>query len=76
MIKISDKEETLPSLRDRPRKLFHSGILSVKYAECQAEVSGGIGDDSCFSPSFAWDGDFPSAEKREESGKVFTVIAG
>ena len=45
MIKISDKEETLPSLRDRPWKLGNSGVLSVKYSPAHSEMTGGSGDD-------------------------------
>ena len=61
---MSDKDDTAPSLRDRPRKFGNSGILSVKHSPRHPVASGGWGDDSGALPSAVWDRDFPSGEQR------------
>ena len=60
--KISRKDKTLPSLRDRPRKLLNSGILSVKHSPTHAEASRRSCEESCLFPSTFGDGDFPSGD--------------
>ena len=75
MIKISDKEETLPSLRDRPWKLGNSGVLSVKYSPANTEMTGSSGDDPGLPPSVIRHGDVPAAEERNKSCEVLSVVA-
>ena len=48
--KISDNDDTSPSLRDSPWKLLNSGILSVKHSPTHVETSGSGGDESGLSP--------------------------
>ena len=72
---ISDKEETSPSLRDRPRKLGNSGILSVKHSPTHGKSTWRSGDDSTLSPPALGDGNFPSGEVREEFGEIFAFVA-
>ena len=73
--KMSHKDETLPSLRDRPWKLLNSGILSVKHSPTHAEASGGSREESGLLPSSSWDGDPPSGEQRQEGGKIASGTA-
>ena len=73
--KISRKDKTLPSLRDRPRKLLNSGILSVKHSPTHAEASRRSCEESGLLPSTFGDGDFPSGELRQEDGKIASAPA-
>jgi hypothetical protein len=57
--KISDNDDTSPSLRDSPWKLLNSGILSVKHSPTHAESSGSCRDKSCVFPLSIRDRDFP-----------------
>ena len=72
---MSDKDETTPSLRDRPRKFGNSGILSVKYSPRHAETSGRRADDSASAPAVGGRLDLPSAQERYESGKIASAVA-